>query len=510
MPPTVILLNPPNKPGWRYVEAAEKVIPLGLLCVGTFLKKNGFTVKLIDAAVERDYLEKLKVSLGGGDIAFCGLSVMTAQVLPALDISEFIRKIRPDAKIVWGGIHPTLFPEQTAAHPLVDLAVVGEGEETAAEIARVLSSGQDIMSVRGIAAKTSSLTPSSGAGVILTPPRPLRNIEPDGCMDFDIIEIEKYILKDASAVGGAGLSGGPIRRTLPVIGGLGCSYRCSFCINAILGKRHRMRSAAKIIADIEYLMKRYGADYFYIIDEDFFRDKDRVGEFLGLIEKKNLRFYWQASARANYFGEHYIDEKLLCALKESGFFHTGFGAESGSERILKLIHKGITKRQVEYAARISRKCGVNFLFSFMCALPGETTDEMLDTIRFCYKLIRLNPDNYIVGPQVFRPYPGSPLYDEAVKSGLRVPSGLEEWGKVYNDIEGYFKLESLPWVKEPEKLRMYLFYLHFVFQKVKPFSLWKRIVFPVLKFVSDMRFRTGFFRFPVEYKIFRIILKKDI
>ena len=146
----------------------------------------------------------------------------------------------------------------------------------------------------------------------------------------------------------------------------------------------------------------------------------------------------------------------------------------------------------------------------MCALPGETEEESLQTINFCYRLIQINPKNYIIGPQVFRPYPGSPLYDTAVQYGLPLPDNLREWGAVYNDIEGYFKLDSLPWVKNPEKIRKHLFYLHFVFQKVPPGKYWKKLLFPILKFLSDIRFRLNFFAFPFEYLIFKSVLKKEL
>jgi len=175
-----------------------------------------------------------------------------------------------------------------------------------------------------------------------------------------------------------------------------------------------------------------------------------------------------------------------------------------------MINKNITLEHVKHAAKLSKKCNVNFLFSFMCALPGETESEILKTIRFCYTLLRINPGNYIVGPQVFRPYPGSLLFNTASKMGLNLPTTLKEWGTVYNDVEGYFKLESLPWVKNPRIIREYLFYLHFFSQKVKPLKLWKKLFFPILKFFSDTRFKLDFFGFPFEYFIFKTVLKKEL
>jgi len=508
----IILINPPLKPGYEYVEEKSSYPPMGILSIGTVLDKAGYKVAIVDGAVDSGYILTLEkifqgAASSGGRIIFAGLSVMTSQILPALEISEKIRGWSPSVPIVWGGIHPTLFPLNTCQHELVDIVVVREGEMTALDLAEAIKNGQTPDNVKGIFWKDKK------GKIHSTPERELTDINVIPPFNFDILsDINRYINYDMSFVGGRNLTGGAtaIRKSLPVLAGLGCPYRCAFCINAILKKKYRYKKAELIISEIETLMEKYGANDFGMIDEDFFASRARVEEFLELVEKKGLKFSWHTSTRANYFTESYINEKFLRRLRNSGFFHFGLGAESGSRRILKFINKGITPEQVENVAVLSKRCGVNVGFSFMCALPTETTEEFHQTIRFCYKLIRINPDNYIIGPQVFRPYPGSPLYDIAVKFGLKVPEGLQEWGRVYNEAEGYFKLESLPWVKNPETIRKYLFYLQFVFQKVPPRSYWKKFLFPVLKFLCSLRFRLNIFIFPFEYVAFKRILKQDV
>ena len=412
MKETVVLINPPLKPDWEYKEESSSYPPMGILYIGSLLRNNGYQVKIVDGALEKNYIEMIKDVIDKGDVAFAGLSVMTAQILPALKISEYVRQHNSSIKIVWGGIHPTLFPEHTLREELVDIVVIGEGEYTALELAGTTLDPKNLSTVKGIAYKNRE------GKIIFNESRELVDINKTPPFQFDLINIEKYINKDLTSVGGKNLSGGYQRRSLPVLAGLGCPYRCTFCINAILKKKYRPKQADLIIQEVETLMKKYNANDFGMIDEDFFVSKKRVEDFLNLIEEKKLRFSWHTSTRANYFVDSYINENFLHRLRRSGFFHFGLGAESGSERILKLINKGITVKQVENVAFLSKKCDVNVGFSFMCALPGETEEESLQTINFCYRLIQINPKNYIIGPQVFRPYPGSPLYDTAVQYGL--------------------------------------------------------------------------------------------
>ncbi len=510
MKDTIILVNPPLKPDWESEESAGSGYPpMGILLVGSLLKKNGYDVKIIDGAVLKRYCipEIEKNILSSDRTLYVGLSVMTSQILPALDISGYVKKKFPDVKIVWGGIHPTLFPEQTLKEDCIDVVVIGEGEKTALELAQMYSGAEDkqLEDIKGIAYKKYSKPEE----IIVNPSREFSDINTLPSFDFEIIDVDKYISNDFSAVGGRTVEGGAFRRSLPILAGLGCPYRCTFCINAVLGKKYRPKKAELIVDEIERLMGKYGANDFGLIDEDFFADKRRVENFLALVEKKNLKFSWHTSTRANYFNEHYINEEFLKRLRKNGFFHFGLGAESGSKRILEMINKKITPEQVEGVARLSKKCGVNVGFSFMCALPGEKEEETIETVKFCYRLLKINPSNYIIGPQVFRPYPGSPLYEKAVNYGLKVPDSLREWGKVYNDIEGYFKLETLPWVKNPSLIRRYIFYLHFTYQKVPPRKFWKKIFFPILKLLSILRFEINFFGIPFEFVIFNKVLRKS-
>lgn len=93
--------------------------------------------------------------------------------------------------------------------------------------------------------------------------------------------------------------------------------------------------------------------------------------------------------------------------------------------------------------------------------------------------------------------------------GLELPATLEQWGQIYNDMEGYFSLDKMPWIREPEKMKCSLFYLYRTFEKGRPVATMKRILYPVLRALAQWRVKTGFFKMPVEYWLYRHILKRE-
>ena len=145
----IILINPRITP-WNYETNIDP--PLGILLIGTILQSRGFIVKVIDGLKDENYFKTLESELGG-DIICVGFSVMTSQVPEALKLCRFLREKIPSIRIIWGGVHPTLFPTQTCLDPLIDIIVIKEGEYTMLELAERLIRGGNLDEVKGIAYK---------------------------------------------------------------------------------------------------------------------------------------------------------------------------------------------------------------------------------------------------------------------------------------------------------------------------------------------------------------------
>jgi anaerobic magnesium-protoporphyrin IX monomethyl ester cyclase len=470
--------------------------PLGILSVGTVLDLNGYDVKLLDLDSNSNCINELMELVKENNCLFIGFSVTTSQINSALKISRMVKLINKNNKVVWGGIHPSLFPAQTCGNDSVDIVVTGEGESTALELADRLSSGQDISNIQGIVIKKKDK-------VLVNPKREFLDIATLPPFKFDLVDIENYIHKDMNGTGGKNLEGGPGRRSLPVLSGLGCRYSCAFCINTVLRKKRRLKTAESIIGEITRLIDKYQINDVPLIDEDFFEVKDRVIKFLELIEKNKLKFSWHTNIRANYFSKHYLDENLLKRMSKAGCFHLGCGGESGSQKILDILTKGIRVEQIINAAVQCKKAGINTAFSFITGIPGETKDELLKTIKLCSKLMDINSSNSYLLPQVFRPYPGSKLFDEAVKMGLSIPDNLEGWCDKWNKTEGYYKLEELPWIKDHRFIRLVTFYLNYASSSRQAIGFFGDIAKNLLSFLSRLRLKLCFFKFPWEYYLLR-------
>jgi anaerobic magnesium-protoporphyrin IX monomethyl ester cyclase len=219
-------------------------------------------------------------------------------------------------------------------------------------------------------------------------------------------------------------------------------------------KRHyRKRSALEIVDRIEFLQKEYGATFIQFLDEDFLISKARILEFLDLVEQRKLQFYYRAWMRADYFRDDYINVELAKRLNKNGLLIAVMGAESGSQNTLSHLKKGITPDQIIKASDTLKKTNIIPRFSFMVGLPGETKKDLKQTIKICKKL-RKNPKADV--PVInFRPYPGSPLYDEIKQNYFyEEPKTLHEWSTFDSAPgHGYLSIDNSPWIQEPEMVK---------------------------------------------------------
>ncbi len=459
-------------------ENYDSSISVGRLSIATYLDSKGVAVEIIDGVRQKNYLDLVKEEIN--DCGWAGISVMTTQIGGALDISRIIKNLKPDCRIVWGGSHPSFFPEQTADHLLVDFVCVGEGEIPFYE----LVSGKPPREIDGITFKENGGIRKNPTGVLHDPAKmPLFN--------WDLMPRE--ILEKLHLV--------------PSLTSRGCPHRCTFCINSILECKWRPRTAGQVLKDLEIIGQK---DYFQgkklrFWDENFFVDMNRAREIInGIISKKLIR-PWETTVRCNYLREGMIDDEFLEKLKESGCYLLSFGAESGCPRILTKIKKDIMPEDVLRSAEMSLRHDIIPQYSFMIGLPGEAKSEMLESLRLIDNLIFLSDKVQILGPQAFRPYPGSPLYEECLASGWRSPKTLDEWAVFIGNELNYLNIQNYPWVKDKDFVESMEAYVRFGAHSVKSAlgSSVKAGKFLKLGFIllCKLRWKLKFFVFPFEFKL---------
>jgi len=382
-------------------------VPQGLLSIGTVLDAAGYTVKIIDCRLHLNNLENYLREHIKATRLFVGISVLTMQIQSALGISKLTRRFNPDLPVVWGGYHPTLYPEQTVRDELVDFVVVGEGEEPLLKLASSLENSS----------WNTKNNRNNNNNKILGAKRPFE-INSLPTPNYELLETEAYLTKR---------SYNPERdvRGIEYTGSRGCCYNCAFCVNGCIPQKRvwRGKNPEKIYEDLTYLKQKYGLEYVFFEEELPFLDRKRALKLCDYMEKLDL--FWYANIRVDIAAEN---PDLLRRAYEAGWRETSVGAESGSNRILQMLRKGITAEQTLKVAETLNELGVYCLYSFMTDLPSETLKDRNATWRLMRQLRRIHPKSEFIGPQTYRPYPKTELYNQLVNDGrFREPETLREW-----------------------------------------------------------------------------------
>ncbi|MBW1741909.1 MAG: B12-binding domain-containing radical SAM protein [Deltaproteobacteria bacterium] len=432
--PQVLLLYP--KTGMDLGSTVAP--PHSLLSVAAPVLKSGYNVRILDQRTQSIAESDLK-KLISSDLLCVGISSMTGtQILNALSLAGVVRRLTDGrVPIVWGGPHPSVTPEQTLKNENVDVVVVGEGDETLVELVHAFDKKQSLSKVDGIMYL-------DGKEVIKTQERSLLNVEDLLPTPWELIDVERYVHHDMY------IKGRP--RVLDIgLTSRGCPFNCGFCSSAAIRKRKwRPMSVEKSLNLIVESVRRFNLDGIWIRDDEFYINRKRADSiFRGMIrENLNISFY-TSGARVDVFQRASDDEVEI--LKRAGGHTLKFGAESGSQRILDLMKKGITVEQTLRVNQRCRKFGIVPVFALMVGYPTETFEDIHKTIDLAYRLKKENPMAELESMTTYTALPGTPDFALAVKHGLRPPQSLEGWGgwlfEEY-DYEG----RKIPWFNRRERL----------------------------------------------------------
>jgi len=416
--PNVLLIYP--KTGMDFGSTIAP--PHALLSIAAPVLKAGYKVTLLDQRVHWISNQTLRKFISS-ELLCVALSTMTGtQISHSLDIARMIRELTGGkVPIVWGGCHPTVLPEQTASHELVDVVVVGEGDETFVDLVQTFDQKRSLDTVPGIVYK-------DGSRPVKTAARPLMDIEKLLPVPWELVDVEKYIHQDMYLKGSS--------RTLDIgQTSRGCPYQCGFCSSsAIRQRKWRPLSAAKSIDMISENVRRFNLNGIWLRDDEFYIDRNRATAICeGIIERGIKINFYTSGTRVDVFLK--ASDYDIRTLKRAGAHTLKFGAESGSQRILDLMNKRIKVEQTLEVNRLCRKHGIIPAFGRMIGYPTETFEDIDKTIDLGFRLIEDNPQAQLETIAIFTPIPGTPAYPLCLEHGLRPPESLEGWSEwTFEDI----------------------------------------------------------------------------
>lgn len=453
----------------------------GIWSVGSYVKSKGFNVKIYDEQYG-EATKNLKEIIR--DSFAVGFTAMTVQLKSAKELSMKIHS--KGIPIIWGGTHPTLFPLQCMKENYIDYVVFDEGEATMAELSGVLINKElkSLKNVKGIYYKIKGKVQKTEA-------RPYLDLN-DISKDFDLLEPNRYTIKQPLL--------GEWKNISSIETGRGCFFRCTFCINTLLNQRRwRGCSAEKIVYEVKRMMARYEVDHIFFLDENFFTDKKRVERFCELYVAEKFKFTWAATARVNYFRPSSIDDKLMKTLHKCNCIEVQMGIESGSQRVLdEIINKDIKKDDIILVVKRMKKFKIQPTCSFMIGLPNETIDEQKETLELIKTIIRLNKNVYILGPQIYRPYPGAKMYTLAQELGFKAPNNINSWIKFLNEA-GFLNTATFPWIKNKNELENISKY--FTYSQISPRGI-NYLFSTFFKNIFLWRISHNFYKFGLDLFIF--------
>lgn len=469
----ILFVNPPSPDGYVYIRdinrsgrrSRERTIwpQTSLAYLAAVAKQAGYAVNILDCIASEiswdKYLSYIKKVKPKWTIVQAISSVMTNDVY-----ATYLGK-RYGSNTVVVGPHVTALPRQTMeSFPSVDFGIVGEAEETLAELLNTVDKGGDLKQIKG-------LTYRERDEIIVNEERPfLEDISSLPIPLHELLPIDKYRLPYIG------------NRYTFVLHSRGCPNSCYFCRQTVMWKSQpRLRSPESICEELKYLDK-LGVHNIMFHADTFTQDRDNVIGICRQIIDNNLKVRWICNSRVDR-----VDPEMLDWMKKAGCWMINYGIESGVQDILIKCNKGekATVAAAREAVLMTKRAGIKVWGYFIIGLPGETHETIKETSRFA-RSVPLDMVNFAVGA----PYPGTEFYRQAEENNWLESVEWEDFDQNYSAIVNYPELSSkeimqgirrcyIEWFLRPRGLWVFL----------KGMNSWENIVEMIRLSVSHLTIR---------------------
>jgi anaerobic magnesium-protoporphyrin IX monomethyl ester cyclase len=470
----IILFNP------KATRPKNRRFPLSILALAAMLEgKEEYAI--VDGNIDPDPTGTILSLIERSPVELLAVTVMPGpQMVAAIDPCKTVRARCPQLPIVWGGYFPSVYADAALNAPYVDFVVRGQGEDALLELLQTIRGERALDSVRGLSFKDKER---------LHHHNPERGMKPPDAFPwypYHRLQTEKYILPSFFG-----------KRTAVHQASIGCPFRCSFCaIGPAFGSREKMESPARTEAVLRHLVSKYAVDSIQFFDMNFFLREDVALELAERIAPLGLR--WWCEARIDIVGSY--SDKTLEAIRRAGCTMIFFGAESGSDWVLKEMNKQLTTSQtLELATRI-KQFDIIPEFSFVIGNPKDPERDTAECLAFVRKLKRINPVSEIIIYH-YTPVPQRDHMYGNVEQQVQFPTTPEEWATP-RWLNFTLRIDpATPWLLPPTKRLIDNFELVVAsrWPTVQDIRLpaWSR---RLLQFLSSWRYAVRFYSIPLELR----------
>ncbi|MEE9150955.1 MAG: radical SAM protein [Thermoplasmata archaeon] len=365
--------------------------PMGLAYLAGSLKSNQLPVEILDAPAMGFQINAVADRVSDGRFHLVGITFLAPMFDVVRDLTRRIKGSCHQVKIIVGGSHPTALPKRTLNElPDVDFVCVGEGEKTIVDVVKYLNGENEIEKINGLVYRQGKdiveNLPRKFESDLGSIPKPARHLLPT----------EEYQLTASRTKGST--------HCPTIIVARGCPFDCQYCSHPF-GRTFRHHSVDRMIEELKELKRDYNVDQVNFEADTLTLNKRFIRELCEGIVQRGLDIRWTCESRVDT-----VDEYMLKVMKDAGCWQISYGVESGSQRLLDLIHKGTTKEKAMETFALTKKPGIRGFF--MLGLPTETAEESMETIQFAKELDPLWAQFTITVP-----YPGTPMFNNWILKG---------------------------------------------------------------------------------------------
>ena len=411
----------------RNLKERPRDLPMGLIYLGSALKKAGYDVKLYH--ISHYQIEEVAREIVTLRPLFLGVSVLTGvSTLHNLMISQRVRNLDPNIPIIWGGHHPTAIPEQCIAESCVDYVFMGEGEEGIVQFARAIETNNGFESIPGLVMKIDG--------------RIVRNSPPVLIKDLDMLDFDLDVLDNVSQY--VSCSGGSMMFQTS----RGCPYRCGFCdIANFYSHSYRKFSIDYVMHYARKYRDMYGVETFHMTDDIFFVNQRDIN-IMQQLHDLGINI-GTIAIRISHLYRHPEIMKVLDELDVTVIF---LAWESGVDRILKLMHKDINREIIFHTVRFlaEKYPKIRCVGGGIIGNPTETLEEIQQTVKTAVELRSIHPYSAFF-LQLYLPLPGTEFLELAVMQGMARPERAEDWAHHDKEWDKNCQIDWLPWATDKQK-----------------------------------------------------------